>query len=396
MHTVTEKIFIPAETRSLDTADPTRKIPGDEGRQVQEGTALCLSGGGYRAMLFHLGALIRMNELGFLKKLNRVSSVSGGSITAGILGLKWRKLIFDGRGVAANFAEEVTHPIQGLAGATIDVGCIARGLFLPGSIADYLARAYHEHLFGNATLQDLPNEQSGPRFVINASNVQSGALWRFSQPYMWDYRVGKVKEPIVSLSRAVAASSAFPPVLSPMTLDLRPFRFEPNSGQDLQRPPFTEQAVLTDGGVYDNLGLETAWKRYEQILVSDGGGALEVEEHPHRNWFAHAYRVLFLINNQVGALRKRQVIRSYKDGSRSGAYWGIRTNIADYELPDAIRFDRKRSLALSAVPTRLARLDKATQEGLMEWGYAVSDAALRKHVVSRENGVASLCPSKGN
>src|SRR5262245_28221555 len=47
------------------------------------GIALCLSGGGYRAMLFHLGALWRLNEAGLLSQLKRISSVSGGSITAG-------------------------------------------------------------------------------------------------------------------------------------------------------------------------------------------------------------------------------------------------------------------------------------------------------------------------
>src|SRR5947209_3396987 len=43
----------------------------------EQGIALCLSGGGYRAMLFHTGALIRLNELGYLPKIDRVSSVSG-------------------------------------------------------------------------------------------------------------------------------------------------------------------------------------------------------------------------------------------------------------------------------------------------------------------------------
>ena len=67
----------------------------DRGRRPEPGTALCLSGGGYRAMLFHVGALWRLNEAGYLPKLERVSSVSGGSITAGVLGLAWPKLGFD-------------------------------------------------------------------------------------------------------------------------------------------------------------------------------------------------------------------------------------------------------------------------------------------------------------
>ncbi len=56
--------------------DETAQPPDDRG--FSEGVALCLSGGGYRAMLFHLGAIIRLNELGGLKTLARVSSVSGG------------------------------------------------------------------------------------------------------------------------------------------------------------------------------------------------------------------------------------------------------------------------------------------------------------------------------
>jgi len=72
-------------------ASPVRLVPGDADRPPQEGIALCLSGGGYRAMLFHVGALIRLNELAYLPKLARISSVSGGSITAGMLGLKWNR-----------------------------------------------------------------------------------------------------------------------------------------------------------------------------------------------------------------------------------------------------------------------------------------------------------------
>src|SRR6266699_6318861 len=75
--------------------------------QPEDGLALCLSGGGYRAMLFHLGALWRLNELGYLPRLARISSVSGGSITAGVLGLHWSKLGFDATGVAKNFDAEV-------------------------------------------------------------------------------------------------------------------------------------------------------------------------------------------------------------------------------------------------------------------------------------------------
>ena len=127
----------------------------DDPARPEEGIALCLSGGGYRAMLFYLGALWKLNEIGYLKKMARVSSVSGGSITAAMLGIKWGRLGFDVAGIAANFVAEVVSPIRALAGKTIDEGSVIGGIFTPGSIADKVAEAYRKHLFGSATLQDL-------------------------------------------------------------------------------------------------------------------------------------------------------------------------------------------------------------------------------------------------
>ncbi len=141
-------------------------------------------------MLFHVGVLWRLNELGYLSQIDRILSVSGGSITAAVLGVKWSRLSFDDAGVGQRFGSEVVASIRKLAGRTIDVGVIIGGALGPESIGDKVIRAYRKHLFGEATLQDLPDK---PRFVINAANVQSGALWRFMKPYMRDYRVARSK-----------------------------------------------------------------------------------------------------------------------------------------------------------------------------------------------------------
>lgn len=353
--------------------------PTDEGREPRPspGTALCLSGGGYRAMLFHVGALWRLNEAGYLPKLERVSSVSGGSITAGVLGLAWPKLSFDGDGIAQSFQREIVEPLRRMAARTIDFSSIAVGLLLPGvTIADRIVGAYRKHLFGQSTLQDLPDE---PRFVFNATNLQSGVLWRFAKPYMRDYRVGEVKKPTVDLATAVAASSAFPPFLSPVVLDLDESAYTPSSGE-LQRPPFTTKPSLTDGGVYDNLGLQTIWKRFETILISDGGGHIKEQEQPKRLWPLHAYRVLGVIDSQVRALRKRSAIDEFRAGRQKGTYWGIWTNIADYQLPTTLDCPHEATLKLAATSTRLGKMDARIQEQLINWGYAVCDAAMRKHV----------------
>ncbi len=100
-----------------------------------EGCGLALSGGGYRASLFHIGALWRLNELGWLPKLDEISSVSGGSITAAYLGLRWKDLRFDAHGVADNFRDVFVEPMREMCSTTIDVGAILGGLGNPvGSV----------------------------------------------------------------------------------------------------------------------------------------------------------------------------------------------------------------------------------------------------------------------
>jgi NTE family protein len=355
----------------------TISVTGDDDKAPEVGMALCLSGGGYRAMLFHLGAIWRLHETGILRQLDRISSVSGGSITAAMVGLKWAAIQKDNGRKNGFFIEEVVKPLRSLAAQTIDIKSVLLGFFMPGGVGAQVVRAYEKALFQSATLQDLPDK---PRFVINSTNIQSGALWRFEKPYMRDYRIGEVRNPDVHLAVAVAASSAFPPFLSPLTLKVCPQAFTQNSGNDLQCEPYTSRVVLSDGGVYDNLGLETAWKRYQTILVSDGGGKITAEPKPWRNWMFHSYRVLNIIDNQVRSLRKRQLIDSFASGLRRGAYWGIRTNIADYKLLSSLPCPFANSLALASVPTRLKSLNECLQEKLINWGYAVADAGLRTHL----------------
>ena len=101
---------MPDDPAGLSALQPVHDHP-DDPAQPSNGIALCLSGGGYRAMLFHLGALWRLNELQYLPKLNRVSSVSGGSITSGALALNWKNLHFDANGFALSFDQQLIKPV---------------------------------------------------------------------------------------------------------------------------------------------------------------------------------------------------------------------------------------------------------------------------------------------
>src|ERR1700741_3285759 len=136
---------------------PLTSDPGEG--SLEDLLALCLSGGGYRAMLFHLGTLWYLNDAGYLPKLDRVSSVSGGSITAGVLATRWKQLQFDAAGKAANFGDAVVNPLRKMAATTIDVGGVLGGIFTPGtSVSDRIIKSYKKVLFGEATLQDIADK----------------------------------------------------------------------------------------------------------------------------------------------------------------------------------------------------------------------------------------------
>ena len=360
-------------------------------RPPADGIGLCLSGGGFRAMLFHVGTLWRLNELGLLARIDRISSVSGGSITAGALGVSWRHFAWDAARqhvTGASFQKHFVAPVRALARQTIDVAAVGWGIFSPFStIGDQIADAYDEALFHGATLADLPDDWSpgqprtgGPRLVINATNVKTGSLWRFSKPYMADYRVGLSRNPRIALARAVAASSAFPPFLSPVELDLSGVVFQPGIPAEPIDPSLRRHAVLTDGGVYDNLGLEPIWKRYQTVLVSDAGRKLSDDLSPANDWARHSRRLIDLLQSQISSLRRKQVVQSYRQGERLGAYWGIQTDIAKYPLAARLDCPHAKTLQIAAIDTRLAELSNPDQERLINWGYAVCDAAIRAHV----------------
>lgn len=360
-----------------DTSVPQPLTTDASETRLEDTLALCLSGGGYRAMLFHLGALWYLNDAGYLPKLDRVSSVSGGSITAAVLATRWKSLTFDARGRSPQFIGNIVAPVHTMADATIDEQSILGGIFLPGTISDRVIRQYEERLFGEATLQDLPDQ---PRFVINATNVQTGSLFRFSKPFVADWRIGLVRTPRTLVAEAVGASSAFPPVLSPARLTFKESDWSELNAAMCGKPPFTTKVVLTDGGVYDNMGIETAWKRCKRVLVSDAGGKYQPDPSPHSDWLRHGMRITDTIDNQVRSLRKRQIVASFKDPAddHSGAYWGMWTLPSEYAT-FALPIDDERAKTLAATPTRLKALDGSLQNRLINFGYGMAERAIRSY-----------------
>lgn len=345
-----------------------------EGRTI----GLALSGGGFRATLFGLGSLWRLNEAGLLGRVDRVSSVSGGSILAGLLAHRWARLDFS-NGEARNFVSEIVQPLRTLCDKTIDVSSGLKGLLNPfKSAGEYLIDCYEKELFHGATTGDMPvaHGEGQPLFILYATNLQTGRSFRFRQDMLADWKLGVARGVAVPLAQAVAASSAFPPLFSPIIVETDPEKWTDAEAIE-HLDELRRHIVLTDGGVYDNMGLETLLHKVDIVLVSDAGAPFEIELKPSETPLQMG-RVRDILIDQTRALRKRWLIEEIEAKRRQGGYWGLDTQIDDYADPHAVAKDNATTQSLADVPTRLAGFGALTEGRLINWGYALADVALRQ------------------
>jgi NTE family protein len=369
-----------------------------DGNGLEPGIGLALSGGGFRAMLFHAGALLRLHELGILARVARISSVSGGSISAGFLAAAWSSLQPLDKLSSDQFKAKYVEPVLAFSREKIDVGDILTG-FLPGTSASaQVAASYDKALLHGITLQDLPD---APQFVFCATNLQTGVLWRFTTPYAGDYVVGRIDRPTFPLSTAVAASSAFPPFLSPVVLMPAAGSVTDWPGQAAGAggaidPAYRARVLLADGGVYDNNGLEPVVKRYMTVLASDGGAPFARTPTVATDSVLQLRRVFDIVENQVRALRSRDLISRYEaaqaaqakgtlkpDGTdpdaRFGAFWGIDTDPTKAAPHGALPCAPATIATLAHLATRLSDLGETPSKQLVNWGYAICDRCVRNY-----------------
>ena len=218
--------------------------------------------------------------------------------------------------------------------------------------AQVASAVYDRVLFHGKTLQDLPDR---PRFSFTATSLQSGALWRFAREYAADWRVGLWIKPKLPVAMVVGASAAFPPYLSPAYINVPAGAITTQPGADLCRDPFTRRLCLTDGGVYDNLGLEPVWKRYKTILISDGGGVTPPASTPRTSWLSQARRATDIALQQGINMRRRVLFGLERSGERRIAYWGIAEPADSYGIGNPLGFSAAETKQAAQVPTRLTR-----------------------------------------
>jgi NTE family protein len=341
----------------------------------RSGMGLCLSGGGFRATLFHLGALRRLNELGVIAKLETVSSVSGGSITAAALATALAS------GTPLDWDRDVVAPLRAFTSrdrrtAAVFARLLPWNWFRSDTGVRVLERSYRAHLT-SLRLTALPQR---PSFVLCATDMQFGVNWIFEGDRVGDFQAGYASPPAEwSLALAVACSSCFPPIFNPRKLRLDPVRFVGGrypAGR--RRDGLVRGMRLTDGGDYDNLGLEPVWKSHQVVLVSDGGAPFDVSED--RGLFWRVERYAAIAQNQAHAVRVRWLIDSYKSNEFSGAYWGVGSAPSSYDTSYPGYSKALATDVISRIRTDLDAFSDAEAAVLENHGYWLAEAALQKHV----------------
>ncbi|NDP42256.1 MAG: patatin-like phospholipase family protein [Aromatoleum sp.] len=361
-------------------------------------------------MLFHVGTLWRLHELGLLPQVSQISSVSGGSITSAVLALQWHRIQADrapeGRAAgrvpdATCYRALVAVPLMRLADNTIDVPAILAGVLWSSAAAGGIEAVYKRALYDDARLEQLPVI---PSFIFNATNLQSGAVWSFRRDLMGDALLGYTSSGRVHLAEAVAASTAFPPFLSPLlfrprdtqwrespsvkaTAALRRRKGSKLNPAELEK--FREVVPLVDGGVADNLGIESIWDAPGALLISDGGGTTAPEARPATNWLSQMIRVLELVADQPSELRANTFIelQRLRDRTtdlagrhvaydRDGAYWDVGELPSNHRQYCPSPVDAKMIEALWNLETRLHALPEIEQKRLINWGYHAADYAM--------------------
>jgi len=343
-----------------------KRIPGSIG--------LSFSGGGYRATLFHLGAVRRLHEFGILPKITTVSSVSGGSILNGFIASRPASP-FTG---VIDFEQAISKPMRDFC--SLDIRrWLALEAIIPGTHnSNGLANAYNKHLTLGKKLTEISDT---PKHVFCSTDLAYGVNWMFKKAQCGDYQAGYMPTPDDWLvSTAVAASSCFPPVFKPLHLDLDPAKLTGGKDTSPNRDKCVREITFSDGGVYDNLGLEPIWKDHETVLASDGGALFPIGGDTGFSW--EVGRFVGIPENQALALRKRWLISSFATTgpeTMNGTYWGIGGTVAGYSQPGGYS-DAVVKNFIAAIRTDLDSFSEAEASVLENHGYLLADAAIRTYV----------------
>lgn len=349
---------------------------------------LSLSGGGFRATVFHLGVLARLAQENHLEDVGELSTVSGGSLCAGLIyacnDWRWPS--------SAELLDKViprAHEL--LTSDDLQSALIGAVLRLPVRLfvtrADDLSRLLQKRWGVTARLSDLP---ARPHWMINATCYETGRNWRFERSRMGDSVFGYTSDPHLPLSDALAASAAYPGLIGPLVLDTRPYTWSQNSAA-LPDQPAWRRLHLWDGGVYDNLGVEglhsflNGWEGdVDLLIVSDACASVAPE--PYRFWRAANRLICGIMIDQIRTLRFRALLERYVNHGDAACYLQIGISCAEIlrilgkeeqiERLGAGRLSREETQRAARMGTHIHRLAEVDFARLFRHGFEVADYSL--------------------
>ena len=366
----------------------------------ENGYALVLSGGGVRATAFHLGLLLRLAAEGRLEHVKAISTVSGGSLAAGLVfsraGLEWPS--------SRNFIDSVLpQASSALVKLSLQGRAVSRTLTRPWKLVTSRGNLLAEALEDAWGIAGNPKELSHcPQWFVNATCYETGRNWRFSQKHLGDWKFGHNFKQVVPIAVAVAASAAIPYMAGFVQLKTQNegwFSIDPATDQPV-RPiaPMLASVRLWDGGVYENLGMEPIYKPYrglvnksiQFIIIGDASANLLDHLGPAGMFtlkypFIRPPRLFDITTEQTRALRSRMLIEAMLEGRLRGAIVRLGRSV-DYVDGQSRRM-RPRSgkdsflgedavLRAATYPTNASRMTVTDFHLLLRHGFESADATI--------------------
>jgi len=266
---------------------------------------LALSGGGYRAAVYHLGTLKKLDSLGVLDNLERLSTISGGSITGaayclhkgdfesfekemfnalttksviGYVLRSWkfiRLLILVVAFLGFAIFLQFTHfAILSIPTIIFFFYLVVKFQFKLFPVSEIIEMAYDEFFYSGKVLSQLCER---PELAIGSTNLQTQRPFTFSKRKMEDSLYAYQNNPVrfdgtnFPISRAVIASSCVPFAFTPIRIDEKFYQNPKQYG--------TVDPRLVDGGVYDNQGAHKLTQKNSSykcdvVIISDAGNKL--------------------------------------------------------------------------------------------------------------------------
>lgn len=317
---------------------------------------LALSGGGFRAAFFHIGMLAALAELGLLRSVEVISSVSGGSHVAALYYLRLKELLESKRdrgqadawdtdaltnedyrvlvkAVECEFLSAVSKNIR--TRVISNAFKTLRMYSATYSRSDRMAELLNDILFGGEhRMMSLKIQPKGgppdfhpevhnqlrkdkvPILLINSTNLVTGHNWRFEAARMGEPKRESALQQIIdknlrldrpeswadipcrlqsiTLGDAVAASAAVPSLFHPLAMSDMYVKDDTSDNPEPVRPQ------LVDGGVHDNQGVLALFDRdCTHFIISDGSGPVEDNLDPSTHFLRVYIRMNSLLMDRV-------------------------------------------------------------------------------------------------